>query len=278
MTVIELDISQPWQPPELGRLGRPLRPVARWVAVALVGILALGLLVTAQRQVSLAPRLVVEGTGVQWALASAADIFVLHQPNQGVAELEAYRLTDGSLLWSKAFGVTTSMLFADGRSVVLSGALGATSVVGLDPATGEVRWRRSGFNPGQSTNTVVVVEEAGGDDDPSRRLFGLDPATGDQLWSLTTEADANHAYLGGPDNNLLVELTDLGALRLFDLDTGDLRSSVQLSEGAQIAGFDLIGRLLLAVQGRASRLTAYNLDNGRLLWERAEVHDGFLHD
>lgn len=286
MTVIELDLSQPWQPPEIHR---PLRPVARWVAVALVGVLALGLLVTAQRPVSFAPRLVVEGTGVQWALASAADIFVLHQPNQGVAELEAYRLTDGSLLWSRAFGVATSMLFADGRSVVLSGALGQGSVVGLDPATGEVRWKRSGYDPGQSTDKVVVVEvadepPAGADDDPSRRLVGLDPVSGDQIWSFTTEAEANHAYLGGPDDpdttddNLLVELTHAGALRLFDLDTGDLRSSVQLSEGAQIAGFDLVGRLLLAVQGRASRLTAYNLDNGRLIWERAAVHDGFLHD
>jgi hypothetical protein len=280
MTVIELDVSQPWQPPERHR---PLRPVARWVAVALVGVLALGVLVTAQRPGSLAPRLVVEGTGVQWALASAADIFVLHQPNQGVAELEAYRLTDGRLLWSRAFGVTTSMLFADGRSVVLSGALGQDSVVGLDPGTGEVRWKRSGYDPGQSTDKVVVVEVAdpaltGDEEDPSRRLVGLDPATGEQLWSFATDAEANHAYLGAPDNNLLVELTHGGALRLFDLDTGDLRSSVQLSEGAQIAGFDLVGRLLLAVQGRAGRLTAYDLADGQLIWERAEVHDGFLHD
>src|SRR5690348_535902 len=283
MTVIELDISQPWQPPELGRLGRPLRPVARWVAVALVGILALGLLVTAQRQVSLAPRLVVEGTGVQWALASTADIFVLHQPNQGVAQLEAYRLADGSLLWSKPFPVTTSLLFADQRSVVLAGALSQRSVVGLDPATGDVRWQRSGYDPGQSTDKVVVVEQPGdppkGDDgDPGRRLFGLDPATGGVLWTFSTEAEANHAYLGDPDNNLMVELTHAGALRLYDLDTGDVRSDVQLSEGAQIAGFDLVGRLLLAVQGRAGRLTAYNLDSGALVWEHAAVHDGFLHD
>jgi outer membrane protein assembly factor BamB len=284
MTLIELDVSQPWRPPEMAR---PIRPSRRWLAVAAVAILALGLLVTAQRPVSLAPRLVVEGTGVQLALASAADIFVLHQPNQGVAQLEAYRLADGSLLWSKAFGVRTSMVFAGDRGVVLTGARGELSVVGLDPATGAVRWQRAGYNAGQSTDRVVVVEKSeepqptplvGADDDPGRQLVGLDPGTGTELWSFTTQPDADHAYLSesdAGDANALVELTRQGALRLYDLDTGAVRSAVQLDEGAQIAGFDLVGRLLLAVRGRG-RLSAYNLDDGRLVWEHPAIHDGLL--
>jgi hypothetical protein len=54
-----------------------------------------------------------------------------------------------------------------------------------------------------------------------------------------------------------------------------VRSDVQLDEGAQIAGFDLVGRLLLAVRGRG-RLTAYNLDDGRLVWEHPAIYDGLL--
>jgi hypothetical protein len=288
MTLIELDVSTEWRPPETPR---PVRPVRRWFAAGVIAILVLGLLAGGYRPVSLAPRLVVEGTGVQWALATTTDIFVLHQPNQGVAELAAYRLADAALLWNKPFAVTTSMLFADERSVVLAAATGQQTVVGLDPATGETRWERSGYDAGPSTDKVVVVERSsppadpqGDDADAGRQLVGLDPATGNEVWSFTTLPDANHAYLGGPDDpdatgaHLLVELTHQGALRLYDLDTGALRSSVQLSEGAQIAGFDLVGGLLLAVQGKASALTAYNLASGALIWQRVAIHDGFLHD
>ncbi len=299
MSLIELDVSEPWQPPDTAP---PARPVRRWVAAALVGLATLALLTAAVRPVSLDPRLVVEGSGVQWAVASPAAIFVLHQPNQGVAQLDAYRLSDGRQLWSKPFAQTTTLLFADEHSVVVGAAVGIESVAGLDPATGDVRWQRSGYDAAQSTGRLVVVQavdvrpniemqpEEGqpksgtGAVGLGHDLAGLDPATGDVIWSFTTLPDADDAYLGGDDDpdstdgHLLVELTHAGLLRLYDLDTGALKMTTQLSEGAQIAGFDLIGDLLLAVQGKAGRLTAYDLKTGRLVWQRPAIRDGFLHD
>ena len=154
MTLIELDISTEWRPPETPR---PVRPVRRWLAAGVVALFGLGLLVAGERPASLAPRLVVEGTGVQWALATTRDVFVLHQPNQGVTELAGYRLADGVLLWRRPFAATTSMLFANERSVVLSAATGQQTVVGLDPATGATRWERTGYDAGPSTEKAVVV-------------------------------------------------------------------------------------------------------------------------
>jgi outer membrane protein assembly factor BamB len=145
-----------------------------------------------------------------------------------------------------------------------------------------------GFNTAQTSRHAVVVEAVPAQPDApvrsegvaeeTRDLVGLDPATGNVRWSFSTRPDANAAYLDDGDEDFLVELARDGTLRLYDLDTGAVASTVKLAEGPQIAGFDLVGGLLLAVQGRSARLSAYDIRTGGLVWQRSAVRDGFLHD
>ncbi len=113
--------------------------------------------------------------------------------------LRAVELATGKIRWQKHFqkdfggpdklswGFCSSPLIADGRLIINPGGP-ETSLVALDPATGDVLWKSPGNAPGHGS---FVIANLGG----KRQLVGYDvdslggwdAATGHRLWTLTPE-------------------------------------------------------------------------------------------
>lgn len=108
----------------------------------------------------------------------------------------AVELATGKIRWKKHFardfngpeklswGFCSSPLVADGRLILNPGGA-QTSLVALEPSTGELLWKSPGRPPGHSS--LVQAELGGrkqlvGYDDES--LGGWDVATGKRLWTL----------------------------------------------------------------------------------------------
>lgn len=111
---------------------------------------------------------------------------------------------DGERVWQASVGEgtngwgsgTSPVLFGD--LVLVNASVESGSLVALDKATGEERWRAKGI--GAAWNTPVLVEAKSGADAKPRtevvvsvqnRLLSFDPKTGDPLWS----ADGVHRYV-----------------------------------------------------------------------------------
>jgi hypothetical protein len=280
--LIELDVSSAWQPPDAPR---PRRRSQRWVALSVVALL-IGLLVGGSvRRPSIEPELIITGTGVQSSITTPSLLVVLHQPNRGATQLDVYRLRDGATLWSKAFAQNVGLTYADDERVVISDGADSGSVTGLAAATGAPVWQRPGFSAFQRTRSLVITLATvkPGTPEPANAstrldLVALRPSDGATAWSLTTHDGARTAFVSDRARDELVELDGAGTLRVYDLSTGVAITTAPLVDGRLIAGFDIVGRLLLAVQSRAAELTAYNLENGALEWRSPLVRDGLLDD
>jgi outer membrane protein assembly factor BamB len=111
---------------------------------------------------------------------------------------------DGERVWQASVGEgtngwgsgTSPVLFGD--LVLVNASVESGSLVALDKATGEERWRAKGV--GSAWNTPVLVEaQAGADAKPrtevvvsaQNRLLSFDPRTGAALWN----ADGVHRYV-----------------------------------------------------------------------------------
>ena len=113
--------------------------------------------------------------------------------NHDSGELQAFDLTTGQLLWQAQAPnwVHSEMIHADGRVFVGFGnrffqdgsegyrGTGESGVLGLDPDTGEILWRHD--TPGEVMPTPVAVGGAVWAVTGDRRLYKLDPGTGEAL-------------------------------------------------------------------------------------------------
>lgn len=113
--------------------------------------------------------------------------------NHDSGELQAFDLTTGQLLWQTPAPnwVHSEMIHADGRVFVGFGnrffqngpegyrGTGESGVLGLDPDTGEILWRHG--TPGEVMPTPVAVGGAVWAVTGDRRLYKLDPGTGEAL-------------------------------------------------------------------------------------------------
>lgn len=101
---------------------------------------------------------------------------------------------DGKQLWQADVGSKTHgwgsaaspMLYKD--LVIINAAVESESLVALNKATGKEVWRATGMK--ESWNTPILVPIAGGKQELVMAIFGkvlgLDPDTGEQLWSCAT--------------------------------------------------------------------------------------------
>ena len=158
-TVIELDLSTPWEPPEPPARRRRLR--TRWVAVAAVLAVTLGVLVAGGPH-SGAGLLYTIDHQVLRAQASGGRLYVArYQSTAPGPMIEARRLSDGGLLWERSAELPQQLVVAGPDVVILmsedrTGRGDSSVLVVLDAATGRELWSRSRvtFN---GTNARVMV-------------------------------------------------------------------------------------------------------------------------
>lgn len=259
-SLIELDVSTPWEAPR-ERIGR--RDLTRWRSVALVLAVVLCAAPSSNPSaVPLSPVLAVSGSAAQLRFGEGL-VYVLTEPGAGAGTLTGYSLGDDGTgaarpLWSVALGrFGGSSWFVDGDLVVLSRerrtarwSVGDDLTQAFDGRTGAVRWEASGFGVIAPVGETVVVRESSplateGDvrPDPGRgtggagatdrldrqvELRALDRRTGVPRWSRTIPAgtlvaeryDRRTGNASGP----IAELDRAGRLRVTDPLTGEALS------------------------------------------------------
>ncbi|MDG4829798.1 PQQ-binding-like beta-propeller repeat protein [Solwaraspora sp. WMMD1047] len=279
---------------------RAVRRMPRWprlggtLAVLLAGVAAAAPVARPPAEATVPAR--------QGALTiSAPDrIFVADPPGEAAAGdrwLAAYRLPDGAPLWRVPMPLSGPL----GNSLVLGGTLVLTvdwssvarrETVGLDAATGLVRWRRTATLEGVTAAGDVLLWAAPGQttvtDNPPGTLLAVAAADAAQRWSLPLPAGTlrSYRYERGPTGDPgevaaaadrsgpvratalvvsrpggRVEIRDLAAaavLRAADLPG---RGPVGASLPARVAGD------LLLVDDGSRTVTAYGLDRLDHRWQ-----------
>jgi outer membrane protein assembly factor BamB len=76
-----------------------------------------------------------------------------------------------------------------GNLVIVNASIESDSVVALDKTTGQEKWRTKGIQ--EAWNTPLVVKSKDGKEElivpAAKKIFGLDPATGETLWTCNTD-------------------------------------------------------------------------------------------
>jgi outer membrane protein assembly factor BamB len=101
----------------------------------------------------------------------------------------------GKQLWHADVGdraqgwVSAASPVLHGDLVIINASIESDSVVALDKKTGQEKWRAKGIK--QAWNTPLVVKNKDGKEElvvvTQPKVFGLDPATGEQLWNCNTD-------------------------------------------------------------------------------------------
>lgn len=300
-TVIELDISAPWQPPEPPAPRRRLQ--ARWVAVATVLAVTLGVLVAG------GPR---SGAGLLYSLdfqvlraqTSGGRLFLArYQTAAPGPMIEARRASDGALLWEHSAEVQQQMFVAGPDVLILMSAERTSdgdsgALVVLDAATGRELWSRPGTLLTGTKSDVVIVEDArevlaptftviDPDQDPGinrvgtqppRRFLGLSVRTGATVWDVTVaqgqevDLDWVDPFLSRLDR--IDVLSRSGQLTRRDARTGAVTATYQLdwSGAAEMLSSSradgsgrVTDRVVLYPDGQRGAMV-YDLATGRLLF------------
>jgi len=266
--VIELDVTDGWEPPDRPR---PRNTLPRTVAAALVLVLLLAGGGGAQRAASYRPAFTLEA-GTQHILADD----MVFSVNERI--VSAYRLTDGTLLWSKPFALDARLVTAEAGRLVLDVAAGA-ELFALNAADGEIVWQRSGFAPafviGEHVLTIVAEQLVAGieayDGGRGERLVGIDIRTGTVRWSIDTP-DSSRRALQFPDRGavggrvMAGELGRDGRLRVRDLGSGEVTRTVQLADVGEVGSFDMsIGQIIVYRTG-GHEGAVFDLATGRWTW------------
>jgi outer membrane protein assembly factor BamB len=194
----------------------------------------------------------------------------------------------GALLWTKGFGAPVSLAYADDRSVVLFvGEQGTpeAAIVGVDAATGAVRWRRSGLNGVVAAAGTVLGDTAHGeslgrpergDEDPSRvarRLTALSTVDGALRWSVDLPDGTLSQYRLDDGQSGTVTVSEIrpdGLIRERALVSGAVVREVRAAvpgPPTEALIFDDVAVLLTGEVGDRVA-SAVDLSNGRLLWRR----------
>jgi outer membrane protein assembly factor BamB len=191
----------------------------------------------------------------------------------------AVDLASGKIRWKKHFqrdfggpsklpwGFCSSPLIAGGRLIIQPGGL-ESSLVALEPATGEVLWKSPGRPPGHGSFVAASFggrKQVVGYDDES--LGGWDLASGTRLWTLKPQrpGDFNVPTPIVWGDKLIVATENNGA-RLYGFDAEGLIEAEPLAENDRLLpdcqSPVLSGKRLFGVAGGL-----FCLDAGRKLAE-----------
>lgn len=213
-------------------------------------------------------------------------LFTLGTNNQ----LFAFDKSDGDVLWAHdlvaEFGAQETLIrpavkagmscspVAFGDTVIVTAGGPGQSVMAFDQATGEVRWRSGDFNVSQASPILI---EVGGR--PQLVVFGgmdvngLDPATGELLWSHPhdTSGDMNISTpVWGEDGLLFVSSAYDGGSRMLRVTSDDVdelwfTNQLRLHIGNAIR----LGDIVIGSNGDfgPSFVTALDVRTGRRLWQ-----------
>jgi hypothetical protein len=259
-TVIELDLSAPWEPPE------PPAPRHRLRSVAVVAVLAtaLGMLVAAAAPSRAGLLYTIDQQILRAQTAGGRVFFARYQGTDPGPLVEAHTLADGRLLWQRTIDVRQQLLVA-GPDVVLlmsedqSGSGDSSALLALDAATGRDLWTHPRARYYGTAAGVVVVEDvqphepervvdfgtyeppgvnrAGGQ--PQRRFQGLSARTGAAQWQVTVPEGSlvEFGWTGGPRLGHFTAVSRTGVLTRWDARTGRVTATHQLAWSGTVAGF-----------------------------------------
>ena len=232
------------------------------------------------------------------AVADSSDWPSLRGPRHDGAALANLDASEGAgfaVAWRSALGAGySSVAVADGRAVTLFSDGQADVAVAFDARTGKELWRhaiaptlpgRDGSFDGPISTPALSGGRVFGLG-PRGHLFGLDAATGRELWAvdLVTREGAKLPFYGFGTSPIVaggVLVVPLGApgggaIAGFDLATGERRW--RLGDD----GVAYQSPILLSVGGREqvvavgdTRIFGIDPAGGRLLWEH--VHGGEVH-
>lgn len=199
----------------------------------------------------------------------------------GGAWVEAFDAATGDSRWqTELFRTSESYYFYHSDSLVVdSERLFVQTKPGLTMLTtdGEVRWRFDNLYAGQQrpdvvtplvTDDVVVTGTYGSgvEDDHVETAYGVDPATGEELWRTRFPEWAGMLQLSGTDDVVVVPFGDEGLVALEPTTGEELwRWSGRIDGTATVVG------PLLLVPGRDAqgepRLTAVERGGSAVRWE-----------
>lgn len=104
---------------------------------------------------------------------------------------------DGEMVWRRSVGTKTAgfgaaaspILFED--LVIMNASIEDGAVYGIEKATGEIRWRTDEILRAWTTPTLVTLSSGTTELilNQKEAILGLDPATGDRLWSCDAIQD-----------------------------------------------------------------------------------------
>jgi outer membrane protein assembly factor BamB len=212
-TVIELDVSEPWVPPEPPAPRRRLR--TRWVASCAALAVACTVLAAAGAAPPTGPRYEIEDRVLGTLVAG--DLMYVNRYEQSVSDprIDARRISDGKVLWSLPADFRQQFAAATEGALILvrhddnEGAF-STTLTAVDPADGRRLWTRTRWvligvagdllvteelpEP-RKQDEVRVPEEEEADlgvnragDRQARHVVVLDARTGRTVWERTVPA------------------------------------------------------------------------------------------
>lgn len=185
------------------------------------------------------------------------------------------------------YGFGSSPQVAGGLLAIGVSAEEGPTVVALDPATGETRWTAG---DDQVLYQSPLALEIGGTTQivisGNHRLFGIDPATGDQLWSwelaeeVRAQGQASSVPLPLGDDRLLVKRDAFGhtAIRISPPEDGGEWTVEELWTNDDLARsyvppVDHDGTIF---GYKGGFLVAVDAESGETVWRSRPPGDGFL--
>ncbi|MEV4535794.1 PQQ-binding-like beta-propeller repeat protein [Asanoa sp. NPDC049518] len=254
--VIEIQRDTDWQPPEPRPWSIRTRVIA---AAAACAVAATVYFAGIARPDSLDPIFTRAGTAEAMALDSGRAYV------SGNNTVRAYRLSDGTQLWSRrVVGLASLFVIAGDRLGIATVDVGQRpSVEVLDAATGTVRWRQQTRFVGRAGDVLVVNGPLDGDAIPLR---GLAIDDGTPRWTVEMEPTAVVAGVAGPLHSDQVEVV-ANLFRVRDLNSGRIVAAVPRQSTAPLVSATVVGGTAILVDDE-NMISAYDTGDGRRLWRQ----------